>query len=84
VLVRIAAILVAVPLAVLATYAWLFPVLNIKSYSGLIIGVLIAAALGFRWLKPAVGLVGALAGAALIGSLVLYCSLFLLLNILGE
>jgi hypothetical protein len=60
---KLVAITVGVPLVVLAAYAWLFPLLNLKTPYGIAIGVLISATLGFflsgkptAWGQPSLAL----------------------------
>jgi hypothetical protein len=82
--IKLAAIIVGMPLAVLAVYAWLFPALHIKSPYGVIIGTLIAAGLSFYYIKQAKDITLAFIGAFVIAVIVPFLCFFLIANILGE
>jgi hypothetical protein len=80
---KIVAILVVTPAVVLATYAWIFPIWNIRSFAGLIVGVLGAMALGYYCVQRKIGVMAAIFSAVLVGSAVFCTCLFLMLNIFG-
>jgi hypothetical protein len=50
-LLRLFAIVIGIPLAVLALYAWLFPLFQTKTPFGVIAGALIAGGLSFQFIK---------------------------------
>jgi hypothetical protein len=81
---KLAAIVIGMPLVILAIYAWPFPFLRAIPLYGSVIGVLGSAGLGFYFIKQSNGLVSAVAGALIIAPLVLFLSWFLIANIIGE
>lgn len=76
---ELVAIVIGVPLLLLAVAA-----LRFLSLYALAIGVLGSAGLGFHSIKRSYGSVPAITGALVIAAVVLFSSLFLIANIIGE
>ena len=70
--------------AIVSLYAWVFPTLHIKNYSGLVIGVLGSAGLAFYYIRQARSLAIAMIGTLIIALIVFFLSMFLIVNIIGE
>ncbi len=81
--VKLLALVLVMPLAVLVLYAWLSAV-NIKTPYGLIAAVLITAIASFYFLKKNTTLLLAGVGSAAITGLVFFLSMLLLLNVFGS
>jgi positive regulator of sigma E activity len=83
VLLSAVALIISMPLLILAVYAWLFPMVHIKSSFGVILGTSVATGVAFLSIKKNAGVVVGTIGALAVGSIVLISTMLLILNFLG-
>lgn len=81
---KLLGIIIGAPLVILAIYAWPFPYLRSVTSFGFVGGILGSGWLSFSLIKQAKGVTMAIVGTLIIMSAVLFCSLFLIANTLGE